>query len=208
MTHDPIDTVRDDIAYVRNLAQEGRNAPLLNGPIMVAAAVIFGLASVGQYAIQAGLIDTTPWAQLWLWIAAGVVFSIALFILIGRIKANPRSETQGAKAVGAAWSGVGFGIFSIWVGLMAIGFTTGLWQVMSAMPIVVFAAYGSAWMVAGVMTGSRWMTFTAVACYVGAALLGVFVSSPIGYLVFAALLVFCALLPGLALTRQASTGKA
>ena len=70
------------------------------------------------------------------------------------------------------------------------------------MPSVVFAAYGAAWMVAGTMTCTRWMSAVALMAYAGAVLLGVFAESAWIYLVFAGLMVFVALLPGLALMRQ------
>lgn len=80
MTRDA-QTIQDDIAYMRALAHEGRHAPLLAGRFLVAAALIFGTANIGQWAIQSGVIDVNPWAQLWLWIGAGIVFAIALVVL-------------------------------------------------------------------------------------------------------------------------------
>ena len=71
MTDDQTQSLHDDIAYMRAMAQEGRNAPLLSGPIMVAAGIIFGTASLVQWAIQTGMVDVSPWAQLWVWLAAG-----------------------------------------------------------------------------------------------------------------------------------------
>ena len=193
---------QDDIAYIRTLAEEGRHTPLLNGPIMVAAALIFGAASVAQWAVQTGVVDVSPWAQLWVWVAAGGLFAVALMLLIRRASGKPGYSSTSNQAVGAAWSAVGFGIFASWVAFLAVGLANGDWTLMRAMPIVVFAAYGSAWTVAGTMARKTWMKLTALAAYAGAALLGVFMDSPIGYLVFAALLVFVALLPGLALMRQ------
>ena len=62
MTRDA-QTIQDDIAYMRALAHEGRHAPLLAGRFLVAAALIFGTANIGQWAIQSGVIDVNPWAQ-------------------------------------------------------------------------------------------------------------------------------------------------
>jgi hypothetical protein len=64
MTRDT-QTLQDDIAYMRDLAREGRNAPLLAGPVLVLAAVVFGAASLAQWAIQSGLAQFSPWASLW-----------------------------------------------------------------------------------------------------------------------------------------------
>lgn len=191
-----------DIAYIRSLAEEGRTAPPLNGPILIAAAVIFGAASVAQWAIQSGVLAVTPWAQLWVWIAAGVAFAGTLTVLIRRIQRKPGARNIRNEAVGVAWEGVGYVIFSVWLGLMAIGLTTEDWGAMRIMPSLVFAAYGAAWLVAGAMSGRKWMKLVALASYAGAALLGTVSHLPVGYLVFAALLIGVALIPGVILTRQ------
>ena len=56
MTQDQLQSIKDDIAYMKALAQEGRQAPLLGGSILIAAGVIFGLASLGQWALLRGLL--------------------------------------------------------------------------------------------------------------------------------------------------------
>jgi hypothetical protein len=202
MTDDQLKSVHDDIAYMRSLAQEGRNTPLLCGSVLVAAALIFGSATLGQWAIAAGVLQLSPWAPLWLWVGAGVLFTAVLMVLVRRMDIKPGAQSPANRAVGAAWSAVGFGIFAMWVALMAIGATSGDWAVMRVMPLVVFTAYGAAWMVAGTMVGIGWMKGVALIAYAGAVLLGVFADSAWGYLVFAGLMVFVALLPGLALMRQ------
>lgn len=202
MTRDQIQTVHDDIAYMRAMAHEGRNAPLLSGPIMVAAGIVFGLASLVQWTILTGILDVSPWAQLWVWITAAAVFAVGLVVLLRRQSRRPGAGSAGNRATGAAWSGVGYGIFATWVGLMAAGMTTGDWTLMRVMPIIVSVAYGSAWFVAGHMAGVRWMKGVALLSYLGAAVLGLFIDSSTSYLVYAVLLVLVALLPGLALMRQ------
>lgn len=194
-----------DIAYIRALAEEGRTAPPLNGPILIAAAVIFGGASVAQWAIQSGVLDVSRWAQLWVWLGAGVAFSAALAVLINRMKSKPGYSHIRNEAIGEAWAGVGFLIFTVWLGLMAMGFTTGDWGAMRIMPSLVFAAYGSAWLIAGAMGRTGWMKGVALFAYAGAVLLGAVSHMTIGYLVFAALLVVVALIPGIVLTRQESS---
>lgn len=195
-------TIQDDIAYMRALAHEGRHAPLLAGPILVAAAVIFGAANMGQWAIQSGVLQVNPWAQLGLWIGAGLVFAVALTLLINRQKGRPGSRSAGNKAVGAAWSGVGYGIFVTWLGLVALSVKSGNWSWMAVMPTVVLVAYGSAWMVGAAMTGARWMSLIALVSYVGAVGVAWFMDSTAIYLVFTVVLAAVALIPGLILMRQ------
>lgn len=191
-----------DIAWMRQLAEQGRDAPLLNGPILVAASLIFGTANMVQWAIQTGALDVDPMVQLWVWLGAGAVFAIALYLLIQRFNRKSGSGSYGNKAVGAAWSGLGFGIFVMWLSLMAVGFSSNDWTMMWAMPSVVATAYGSAWIVSGSISGRRWMTATGLVSYASAVLFGVLIGNPDIYLAFAGFMVLTALAPGLVLMRQ------
>jgi hypothetical protein len=201
MTRDT-QTIQDDIAYMRALAQEGRHAPLLAGPVLVTAAVIFGAANLAQWALLTNVIDASPWAPVWLWIGAGLVFGAALAVLVNRMKGKPGFNSSGNRAVGSAWSAVGYGIFATWMGFMAMGLKSGDWSVMMAMPTIVFVAYGSAWMIAGAMTCLRWMTVTGLLSYAGAVAVGWFVGDMAMYLVFTVVLFAVAFVPGLILMRQ------
>lgn len=202
MTRDDIQTVHDDIAYIRSLAHEGRHAPLLAGRFLVAAAVVFGAANIGQWALLTGVIDAGRWAPVWLWIGAGLVFGAVLAVLTGRMKGKPGYQSAGNRAVGAASTAVSNGIGSTWLGLMAWGLNSGDWSAMTFMPVVVFAAYGSAWIISGTMTKTRWMTLTGLGSYVGAVAMGWFAGDMAMYLVFAGMIFAVAFVPGLILMRQ------
>jgi hypothetical protein len=73
---------------------------------------------------------------------------------------------------------------------------------MNLMPTIVVVAYGSAWMVAALMSQARWMMSVALASYAGAVVLAWFAGDQVIYLVHAALLLLVALVPGLILMRQ------
>ncbi len=194
--------IQDDIAYMRALAHEGRHAPLLAGPMLVTASIVFGIANLAQWALLSGVIAASPWAPVWLWIGAGAVFGVTLAVLIGRMKTKPGFNSTGNRAVGIAWTTVGYGIFATWLALMAMGFRTGDWSGMAIMPTVVFVAYGSAWMIAGAMTRTRWMTVVGLLSYVGAVAMGWFARDVTVYLLFTAIIFAVALIPGLILMRQ------
>jgi hypothetical protein len=190
MTQDPVTTAAD-IAFIRDLAEQGRNTAPLNGPFLIAAAVIFGVANLGQWALATGQFDVSPWAALWLWVGAAIVFGLSLAVLIRRQDRKPGANTLVNKAIGA-----------VWLAFTGIGFKTGDWAMMWAMPSLVFAAYGSAWFVAGEMTGRSWMKAIALMSFAGAAALGLFIGDPAIYLVFTIMLLLVALIPGIVLTRQ------
>ncbi|WP_396595086.1 hypothetical protein [Brevundimonas sp. R86498] len=201
MTRDQ-QAIQDDIAYMRALAHEGRHAPLLAGRFLVAAALIFGTANTGLWAIQSGVLNVSPWAQLWVSIAAVVAFVVTLTVLIRRQKSQPGYQSSGNRAVGTAWTGVGYGIFVTWLGLVALAVKTGDWRWMAVMPTVVLVAYGSAWLVGAAMTGARWMNLTALLSYASAVGVAWFLDSSLILLVFNIILVAVALIPGLVLMRQ------
>ncbi|WP_417232813.1 hypothetical protein [Brevundimonas sp.] len=202
MTDNHHSTAQDDIAYMRAMAQEGRQAPLLNGPILVAAGLIFGVANLVQWAIVSDRIVVDPVVMLWVWLTAGVVFTGALIVLIRRASRKPGYGSTGNKAVGAAWSALGFGIFVMWLSLMAVGFSSGNWELMWAMPSIVATTYGTAWMVSSAFSSQRWMTLVGLVSYAGAIACGALIGNPAIYLVFSSLMVLTGLVPGLALMRQ------
>jgi len=199
MTADP--TLTDDLAHLRAMAEAGRNAPLLNGPVLVAASLIFGAASLLQWAIQSGLWQTEPMTQLWVWVAASVVFAATLFALIRQASHKPGFGSYANHAVGVAWSGLGFGIFVMWLSFLAVGFVSDNWTLMWAMPSLVATTYGTAWVICGGLARARWMNVVGLVAYAGAVLCGALIGRVEIYLVFAALLVATALVPGLILMR-------
>lgn len=204
MTRDQIQSVHDDIAYMKALAQEGRRAPILVGPVLVAAAVIFGLATFGQWMMVLGRVPSGGWASLALWLGAAAIFTVVLFGLIRRIETASGARTVGNQAIGAAWSCVGYGIFATWAGLLAYGYRTGQWDVMALMPTVVLVAYGSAWMVAAAIGRKAWLNLVGMASYAGAVVMAGLAGDQLLYPVYLALLIGVALVPGLVLMRQAS----
>lgn len=208
MIPDAADNPSADIAYMKSLAHQGRNAPLIHGPILVAAGTIFGTASLIQWTIQAGVLVVDPMAQLWVWLAAGVLFGVALAVLLRRSARKAGFAGVINQSTGVAWSGVGFIIFAVWLAMLVIGFVEGNWEFMRLMPSLVFAAYGAAWTVSAAMTGQKWMNAVALLAFAGAVALGPLSNQAAGYLVFVALLLLVVLFPGLYLMRREAAGRA
>jgi len=62
MTEDNMQVLRDDLAFMRDLADDGSNAPLLFGGVMVAAGLI--LALYGAAWFVAGEMSRQGWLKL------------------------------------------------------------------------------------------------------------------------------------------------
>lgn len=206
--NDKLQSLQDDIAFLKSLAEEGRAQPVLGGSIMVMAGVVFGAASIGHWAMATGLIHiTTGWAFALLWLGAVAVFMAGLAAMRSKLGGGGL-RTNNAKASGVAWAAVGWTIFSL-SGAMAMV----SWRAHSALPLLLFpsiilALYGLGWSVAAAMSRKRWIAMTAVGAYVSAVGIGYFSTTPTVFLIYALCLVFLAIAPGIVLMRSASAKTA
>jgi hypothetical protein len=202
MTRDQIQSVHDDIAYMKALAQEGRQAPLLGGSILIAAGLIFGLASIFAYGIDSGIIAVAPVAYAVLWGGAMLAFFAVLMWQIRRSCHKPGAKSAANRAASAGWMGVGLGVFVMALSMAVIG-----WKTQSAIPSLIFpslifALYGSGWAVSATMSDQKWQWKLAIACWIAAPLIAFLTGSPLMWLAYAAGLFLFALLPGVLLVRQ------
>ncbi len=202
MTDEKMQTLRDDIAFMKALARDGSTTPLLFGGVMVAAGLIFGAGSVGHWMIDTGVLQVPDWAYLVNWLGAAAVFGVVCTLVLRRAKSQPGYSSGVNKATGAAWSGVGFAIFAMWLGMMAFAYRTGNFEVMNIFPVIIFAVYGAAWSVAGAMSGKAWINVVALASFAAAVGMGFLSGASAQMLGYAGCLLLLAVLPGLILIRQ------
>ncbi|MBX3479804.1 MAG: hypothetical protein KF842_05350 [Caulobacter sp.] len=202
MTKDQLQSVRDDIAFMRALAEEGSQVPLLGGGVTAAAGLIFGLASVMHWLIQTGVVQVSSWALLINWVVSGCIFGVVCAVIVRRSSRLPGASSTVNRAVNSAWSAVGFSIFVIFLGLFAVAWATKAYQVFATFPVVILALYGAAWSVAADLTQKGWIRVVALASFAGAVLMGVMATSPHQMLAYAAALLLLAFVPGVILLRQ------
>jgi hypothetical protein len=190
-------SVREDIAFLRALAVEGQSGRF-RGDIGVAAGLIWGSASLYDWAILARLISPIGgYASFgWIWLVATLVFLAVGFPL-------RMYRRSGNRANAAAWAGLGAGC---WTMSAAIGLAA--WRmnqelIFTLLPPIVMALYGGAWMVSAAVMRKRWMGGVGVACLVSSLALAYTVTQPLEYLLFALALYLLVGLPGLlSLLRQ------
>jgi hypothetical protein len=203
MTDNQIQDLKADIAFMKALAQEGQQTPLVGGAIMVAAGLIFGVASVAHWALMTGRLSLgTPWAPMFIWGGALAIFFVALSLLRRGIGGKPGASSPGNRAFGMAWSSIGWSIFALSGAIGVIGYRTHSPAVTAIFPSLILALYGCGWSVAAAMARKRWLWLTAIGSYVGAVVVAWFCTSPVIFLVYAGALLLLAVLPGFMLMRQ------
>ncbi|MEO1642534.1 MAG: hypothetical protein AAFR74_04305 [Pseudomonadota bacterium] len=153
-------TVTDDLAYVRDLAEAGQQAPLLGGRFLAWWGGIITLAYAGHYAIASGILAVGNMAYAYLWggfISIGLVGYFALIKTMSRDK--PGQSSAGNKVEANVWMIAGFTLFAnfgtlIVMGVFGMESTSGF---ESSLPIV-FTAYGIALFTSGAMAENKVLT--------------------------------------------------
>lgn len=194
--------IRDDIAFMRALAEEGRQAPLLGGSMLVSAGAIFGTASLIQWAILSKVLRAPSVMLMVVWIAAVVLHLVMVAVLRRGIGAKPGAGSSGNRAMRNAWMGVGWGCFVIFTALAVASWKTRDLNLINFSPSIVLALYGGAWSVAAAMSRSTWLRVVAVASFASAIGMALLMGNSWAWLGYAAALYLLAMVPGLILMRQ------
>jgi hypothetical protein len=198
---DNLQTLREDIGFLRELAEVGRSPNLAGGSMLVAAGTIFGLASVAHWAIATGWAGAvSPWAFLAIWVGAMAAFVCALAAL--KRTYGDASAGQGSRAMKLAWQAMGWTIFVLFICSQIIA-----WRLRSTLPLVmlpsvILSLYGLAWMVVAGVSRQPWVWRTAIGAFLAAGAAAFLCQSAGVFLLFAAAMVCLAVIPGLVMIRQ------
>lgn len=196
---DDIQTLRDDIAYLKALADGGQGRDALGGVLGMGAGGFFGAASLVQWLAMQHLIPLTQEAASLAWLIATAAF----FVLLAIVKLRWRSEGTASGAAGFAWQGVGIGCFVIFAALALASWRTQSPLLILFAPSIVFVLYGAAWIAAGAALRRGWVQLTGWASFAASGLTAWFIGEPVSYLIYAAGLILLAFLPGLVFVLKA-----
>lgn len=195
-----------DIAWMRRLAEEGAQAPMQGASILFGAGLIFGLGSLGHWAVASGLAGLEMPAVNVIWLGATALFLIMLVVVLTRLGRAGGVQTSANRASGTAWASVGWGIFALSVSMAVLTWRLGGDAAMVAlalMPSMIMVFYGSGWAVTAAMQRSKPLWTLAIASFAAAPLLAALVGQAEQYLAYAAALFLLMALPGWMLMRQA-----
>ena len=195
--------LREDIAFLRDLADAGRQSPMKGGSILMAAGLIYAACAFITWAAAAH-----PMAPLFmpiLWFGGTGLFFVALFALRGRLGA--KSETN--KAAGLIWAGAGWALFVIVLSLMLMGYRANGWWIMGAICPIVLATYGAAWTLAGILTKIAWMRVVGFGAFIMALVCAWYaIDVRTMFLLYGVSLLGLVALPGYLAMRQAQRAAA
>lgn len=200
---------QNDIAWMRQLAEEGGQAPMRGASILFAAGLIYGAASVFHWAVEAGLIAEPGPVFGLVWLVATGLFLAVVVTVSMRLGRDGGVRTGAGRATNAVWSGVGYGIFALFAAIAVVGYRMGESAVLvtlALIPSVIMVFYGVGWGVTAAMQKSRALGWLSLASLMAAPVLALLTGRPEQYLAYAAALFLLMALPGFLLMRGSGRG--
>lgn len=201
------DDIKDDLAYVRALAEEGRDTPLVNGLNYVIWGLLIGTAALLVYADNMSWLSLGPLAGLWVWIVA-IASGWALSMYFGRRSHfKPGASTLGNRVAMAVWFSVGIFITGFWLTLMVVhdNFTSvGVppYFLFNLMFPLAFGLFGVAFFATAAAARVNWMRWISLIAWICAAASLVLMDSIHQPLIGGIGTLLCSALPGFILMRN------
>ena len=196
-----------ELAYVRALAEEGRDAPLLGGFYYLLWGGLIGAAALFAFLVTMDVLSFGRQSIFGVWIAAGLLGWAASFLNGRRTGAKPGALTIGNRTAQAVWFSVGVFMTLLWVAIMfahdnftALGVPP--YFLFAMMFPVAFGVYGVAFYASAVAARLDWLKWFALLSW-GFSIASLFLAgSDYQFLLGAAGSFACAALPGLLLMRE------
>ncbi|MEM8770310.1 MAG: hypothetical protein AAGD92_01555 [Pseudomonadota bacterium] len=195
-----------DLAYVKALAEEGRDTPLVGGIYYVIWGGLVGAAALLVYLHDVGVLSSIPTLGYSPFLIAFIAGWIGSFTIGSRADRKPGARTLGNRTASAVWFAVGICLTGFWLTLMVVHDNfqnAGVppYFLFNLMFPVAFGFYGVAFYATATAGRVGWLRIIALGALVFAALSLAFMGSVHQTLVGAMGSLCCALLPGLILMR-------
>lgn len=200
----PREGLAEDMAYVRTLAEEGRDAPLLGGRFLVFWGALNSLVYLLHWALISGRL---PGAESGigfaaLWISYGLIAAIGSRAMGAGLRDKPGKSSISVRAERAAWRGVGYAAAFIAFGCLARMALFDDSQAPNAIMGPVFACFGVAMLTTAMLSAQTWLyTFVGLA-FAAALALCVLANQDWAYLIAALASAIVLLVPGVTLMRR------
>ena len=192
-----------DLAYIRQVSEAARGAPLLGGRFLVFWGSLVAAAWAGQWAVLSGAAGLEAWVLGPMWLAFGVVGGLGQFALVRSAARKPGQGTSANTVSAAAWTAGGFALFS-YAGAMIAAAALGRADqaMLDTILAVAFAVYAMAFVATAAASGAAWLRGFAALSFAGAGTVPFFLGEPVLYLISAVVVFVVAAVPGMILLAR------
>lgn len=194
--------MQDDLAYLKDLAQAGQDAPLLGGRFLAWWGGITALAYAGHFGLESGQLDLGASAYGWLWISyliVGIMGQIVLILTMSPSK--PGQSSLGNRVESNIWMMAGFVLFAFFGSLMLKALLGGDASGFAYSIPMVFGAYAISLFTSGAISKTPALVFAAYTSLAIIALAVWFQGTAFIWAIAAIGVFLTVFLPGLALMR-------
>lgn len=191
---------RDDLAFLRAIAEDTGGPPRIMGLHVLAIGAIFGANLI---AIWAGLTFDFGLPETWLrwsW-APGAILYIPVVIWLS-IAGRQQAKGPTARLFAAAWAAIGFTCLPIILLTILAASRTGV-PYYEIWPALSFLLYGGAWAALGVIRRRAWHGAVALGCLATSFAAAMLIGQSTAWLVMGLGLILFMAVPGWAILRIA-----
>jgi len=187
--------MQDDIAWIKQLAEEGRSQPLSDGVIGIWWAVLTSAMMLLHWATLIGSMPFTIQYIGFAWVGYSLIGYAGTMVLVRRIKKRGGGSSLSDRVSAASWSMFGAGITSFFIGVAIAVFAMGVpyWIFNIILPVSFFG-YGIANGVTAMLSKNRASGFAAALSFFAVIILMSLLMTTTIYLV-AAIAVLIVIIP-------------
>lgn len=176
--NDQIESIREDLAFMRGLAADTGRLPGVFGAHLLLAAVVYGPPILLAWATLNGLVGLPEgWTSgIGLW--STLVYIPAMSVLIWKGPKGPPASSLTARTMGAAWAGMGLTTIAIIAAIFIAGarlHVPDIWQVWVC---VCFGLWGAAWFAVEMLRPRRGWIWVALGSYAQVVINALLVGTP------------------------------
>lgn len=196
-------TLSNDLAYVRDLAEAGHNAPLLGGRFLVWWGGLMTVAYTGHYLIATEAFGIGP-EMLWAWwLPITALGGLGQFALQHLNRSKPGVSSTGNRVQSIVWMSAGFVLFAFFMGVIGriLFFGGGYEGFYWSVPVVI-GLYGLGQYVTGLIAENGALKFAGLAAFAGTTAAAILSHTEYVWLVGASVALFAVCVPGLMLMRR------
>lgn len=190
--------LRDDVAFLRSLAESGGRTQWAGGAAFVAGGGLYGLQCLVQWAQAKGLIVLSPLATLIFVTGITVAFFVVLLLVIlhGR-RTRSAAPSLANKAFTMVFAAAGLSNLTLLAIFASVAISRKSLEIWEIYPATLFALQGGAWYCAYVLRRRLWLMIVSLCWFASAILLAQFIGTLTYALIAAFALIAFMALPGL-----------
>jgi len=195
----------DDLAFLRALAEGGRESQMATGAGLLAGGVLYALQCFVFGAQMYGWLHMSDAVQTAFAAGVTVVFLLAIAWITWRNRGSVESGGVVARALQAAFASAGMATLALVAAFGLVAVRERSLTIWLLFPCAVFALQGAAWMIAWMLRRRTWLAVVAFGWLLCAVALSWSIETPLYPFVAGAALVLFMAIPGAIIMRPSTS---